>query len=136
MEMHTYTSDGYRTFLTEHRLAGTRCANCGAVYLPPRPLCRECGGGEMVWVEFEGGGVVETFSVIYFPPAELLAAGYGRQNPGCTAIVRMDEGPAIAAQIVGPDLVTTPDVAVGDRVRAGFVERGDEPQTYLVFVKE
>jgi len=133
METTEYTSDAYWKFLEEKKLVGSRCRNCGAVYLPPRPLCRSCGEPAMEWVEFEGNGKVETFSRIYFPTAELIGAGFGRDNPNCTAIVRLDEGPAISAQILGPDLLSTPDVAIGDQVNAAFVERNG--RKILVFVK-
>ena len=136
MEVKTYTPSGYQESLAAGKLTGARCANCESVYLPPRPYCGRCGGGEMVIMEFEGGGVVETFSNIHFPPLQLQAAGYGREQPGCAAIVRLDEGPAISAQIVGEDRMSTPEIEVGDRVQADFVERGEgeAKHVFLVFV--
>lgn len=137
MEKKGYTSDSYWAYLDENVLAGTRCENCAEVYLPPRPLCRSCGQSEMEWVEFKGTGYVETFSMIYFPTAEIMEAGFGRDNPSCTAVVRLEEGPAISAQIVAPDFSATPEVGIGDRVEAAFVKRvsGKAERNVLVFVK-
>ena len=128
----------YREALANGKLLGARCAECDSVYLPPRPHCGVCGVGKMVWEEIEGGGVIETFSNIHFPGLDLQAAGFGREMPGCAAIVRLDEGPAISAQIVGPDKTSTPEVRVGDRVRAEFVRRGqgEAERVFLVFMPE
>lgn len=51
--------------LENKRLFATRCENCKRVYVPPRPLCPNCTVVTQ-WVELNGTGSVETFSVMHF----------------------------------------------------------------------
>ena len=136
MEAALYSPTGYQEDLVAGKLTGVRCANCQTVYLPPKPYCGHCGGAEMIRVTLAGGGVIETFSNVHFPTLDVQAAGFGREMPACAAIVRLDEGPAISAQVVGADHASTPEVRVGDRVRVDFVARGEgeERKVYPVFV--
>ena len=40
------TGEGFSQYLGEQKLMGTRCKSCGALHLPPRPLCPACRGFE------------------------------------------------------------------------------------------
>ena len=62
--------------------------------------------------------------------------GFGRGNPYVTAIVRLDDGPSVAARIEGVDTAALPvGVSVGAAVVADFLEEdnGGETRTTLVF---
>jgi uncharacterized OB-fold protein len=126
------TFDG---FLTEHKLMGARCSSCGALYLPPRPLCTACYSDDMAWSEFSGKGKLLAFTTIHIAPTAMIAAGYGRDKPYCTGIVQLEEGPAISAQILGVDATHPEQIAIGTPLQVAFVERGagDEKRTYLAF---
>ena len=50
--------------LENRRFFGTRCAACGRVYTPPRPLCPHCLR-VTEWVELPGTGRLETYSVMH-----------------------------------------------------------------------
>jgi uncharacterized OB-fold protein len=129
------TSAAFYRFLDEHKLMGSRCRSCGALYLPPRPLCTACYGEEMEWVEMAGGGKLLAFTTIHVAPTAMIEAGYGRDNPYCSGIVKLDEGPAVSAQILDVDARRPEQIAIGMPLRVAFVERGEgeERRTYLAF---
>lgn len=130
-----FTSTEFYEYLGKHKLMGSRCQSCGALHLPPRAVCPSCYGGEMQWHEMTGRGKLVAFTTIHIAPTAMIEAGYGRDNPYCTGIVQLDEGPAISAQIVGLDPRQPEAIVIGTPVRVAFVERGqgDGARTYLAF---
>jgi hypothetical protein len=130
-----FTSASFYQFLGEHKLMASRCRSCAAVYLPPRPLCPACHGVEMEWVEMGGEGALLAFTTVHIAPTAMIEAGYGKDNPYCTGIVRLAEGAAISAQILGVDPRQPAQIAVGTPLRVAFVERGegDKRRTFLAF---
>jgi uncharacterized OB-fold protein len=130
-----FTSASFYQFLGEHRLMASRCQLCGALYLPPRPLCPACHGEDMEWVEMGGSGSLLAFTVIYIAPSAMIEAGYGKDNPYCAGIVRLTEGPAISAQVLGVDVRQPAQIAIGTQLKVAFVERGegDKCRTCLAF---
>jgi uncharacterized OB-fold protein len=130
-----FTNVSFREYMGEGRLMGVRCRSCGAVYLPPRPLCPSCFGRDMEWTEFSGRGRLTTFTVIYVAPTSMIAAGYGRERPYCSGIVELTEGPRVSAQILGLDVAHPESVPIGLPLRVAFVERGagDKSRAELAF---
>jgi uncharacterized OB-fold protein len=135
MNANDFSSATFYSLLAEHKLVGTRCGSCGALYLPPRPLCTACYSDDMAWSEFSGKGKLLAFTTIHIAPTAMIAAGYGRDNPYCTGIVQLEEGPAISAQILGVDATHPEQIAIGTPLQVAFVERGEgeEKRTYLAF---
>ena len=63
MDERPFSDISYEWFLNEERLMGSRCTTCGALFVPPRPICIRCHGTDMVWVEMEGGsGTIDSDS--------------------------------------------------------------------------
>lgn len=58
-------------------------------------------------VQFSGLGVIESFTVVMEPPT-----GFDDQAPYMIALVRLDEGPMVTAQLTDID----GKVSIGDRV--------------------
>ncbi len=135
MATNEFTRAAYQQGLGEHRLMGSRCLRCGSVYLPPRGLCRACHSDEMEWVELNGVGKLLALTTIHIAPTAMLYAGYGRENPYCAGIVRLEDGPAISAQILGVDASHPEAVPLGTPCRVEYVERpaGEGVQTFLAF---
>jgi uncharacterized OB-fold protein len=129
------TTAAFYKFLDEHKLMGSRCRSCGRLYLPPRPLCPECHSEEMEWAEMSGRGRLLAFTTVYVAPTAMLAAGYGRENPYCVGLVRLEEGPTISAQILGLDPKRPEEIEIGIPLRVAFLERGEGEarRTYLAF---
>ncbi len=130
-----FTSASFYQYLAEHKLMGSRCPSCGGLHVPPRPLCPACQGEEMEWVEMSGSGTLLAFTTISIAPTAMIEAGYGKDNPYCTGIVLLEEGPTISAQILGVDVRQPAQIAIGTPLRVAFVERGegDRRRTYLAF---
>jgi uncharacterized protein len=120
-----FTSATYTKFLSEHKLMGVRSRQTGVTFLPPRPLAYQETNCDMEWAEFRGKGTLEAFSIIYIAPTAMIQEGYGRDNPYCVGIVRLEEGPAISAQIVGVDVRKPETIAIGAPVSMEFIDSGE-----------
>jgi uncharacterized OB-fold protein len=138
MSEETFTSAAFQRFLEEHKLMACHCRACGTVHLPPRPICTDCHGEEIEWIETCGQGTLRAFTAVHVAPTAMVEAGHGRDNPYCVGIVQLEEGPSISAQIVGVDAARPENIAIGQPVQAVFVERGEgeERRTCLVFQYE
>jgi uncharacterized protein len=75
-----------------------RCRACDAHYFPPRPFCPTCHSDEVAWERVSGRGRLHTYMVNHRP-----APGFEDEAPYPIAIVELDEGPRMMANIVdGP----------------------------------
>ncbi len=118
------TAKAFNDFLGEGKIMGSRCRVCGAVQLPPRPRCPDCGGEEPEWFELKGEGAIRAYTVITVPLTRL------KENcPYAVGVVKLDEGPSISGMILG--VKEGSDLAVGSRVKAEFVKEGE--RTSLCF---
>lgn len=128
------TPISFNQFLNERKLMGSRCRKCGALYLPPRPLCIKCQDAEMEWTEVKGEGKLAAFTVVAVAPAKMVAQGYGRDNPYCTGIVELEAGLKISARIIGVD-PRSGQIRVGMPLSMDFIETGEEGEkkTTLAF---
>jgi uncharacterized OB-fold protein len=130
-----FNNESFQTYLSEHKLMGARCASCNTLYVPPRPLCPNCFGETMTWEEMGGHGQLRAFTVVHIAPSAMIEAGYGRDNPYFSGIVKLDEGPSVSAQILGADPADPEQLAIGSALKATFVERGEgeDAQSFLAF---
>ena len=93
----------YRYLKEEKRLMGVRCRACGNLAAQARPMCPACHSTDIEWHQFSGKGRLSTFTCISIVPVYMAAQGYGRDNPYCTGIVTLEEGPRVSARILGVD---------------------------------
>jgi hypothetical protein len=107
---------------TEGRLLLLRCEECGVVIWYPRPLCPDCGGTSVAWIEGSGRGTVYSFSVVY-----RSAGSYQSAVPYVVAYVELTEGPRVLTNIVGCD---PEQVYIGQPVRVVFCDTGDRSALY------
>jgi len=77
-----------------YRLVGEICEKCGARIFPPRDVCPECETVQQTEVEFSGRGEVYSYSTVYHPPR-----GFEEFAPYTVALVRLEEGPLVTAQL-------------------------------------
>ncbi|UCC59977.1 MAG: hypothetical protein JSV02_09635, partial [Dehalococcoidia bacterium] len=63
-----FTSASFYQYLAEKRLMGSKCKQCGALYLPPHPICTKCHGDDMEWAEMKGNGKLAAFTSIAVGP--------------------------------------------------------------------
>jgi hypothetical protein len=98
----------WRQQAQRYLLEGVQCTACDHRMFPPRAVCTECGNTSMRPHRFCGGGEVYSYSFVYHPPA-----GHEEFAPYPVALVRLDEGPLVAAQLTD---VAHDEVAIGLRV--------------------
>jgi len=130
-----FTVASFNQFLSEKKLMGSKCAKCGATYLPPRALCKKCHSQEMEWVEMVEKGKLAAFTCIAVGSTMMCQEGFDRKNLYCSGIVELDSGQKIASQILGVNANQPDAVKVGTPLEIEFVERGegDAKKTYLGF---
>jgi len=130
-----FTSDAFARHLNNHKLMGVRSRASGTVYLPPRPLAPGQTACDMEWTELSGRGTLEAFSIIHIAPTAMVREGYGRDNPYCAGIVRLEEGTAISAQILGVNIKAPNSIVLGTPVTIEYLDSGDgeDRKTRLAF---
>ena len=131
-ETREFNGASFYEFLKEGKLMGVQCGACGKLSAEPRPMCPECHRGDVAWYEFKGAGTLGTFTCISVVPQAMAAQGYGRDNPYCSGIVILDEGPRISALILGVDAANPQNIATG-MVLALNLEGLDEDKPALAF---
>jgi uncharacterized protein len=112
-----------------YNLGGSRCANCGTVYFPPRMVCVECPSHrqsieKMAPFQLSGEGEVISFTVVHDP-----AEGFEMQVPYVMALVKTVEGPILTGQIVD---VNPPKVSIGLKVHATFRKLREEGKAGVI----
>ena len=94
------------------------CTGCDRISFPPRPRCPGCGGRAWRATALVSDGTIETLTVIHSAPA-----GFGDDVPYAIAIIKLDDGVRLTAQVA--DCV--PDtLQIGDRVRRAFRRLGQD----------
>jgi len=96
----------WRLQAQRYRLVGEVCEKCGARIFPPRDVCPECEAPAQTPFVFSGRGEVYSYSTVYHPPR-----GYEEFAPYTVALVRLEEGPLVTAQLTDVD---------ADEVRIGM----------------
>lgn len=86
-------------------LVGEVCNHCDKKIFPPRDVCPNCGDSNCSGHGFSGKGEVHSYTTIYEAPA-----GYEAQAPYTVALVKLEEGPIITAQLTDVD---TSEVKIG-----------------------
>ena len=135
MNQKPFNDTSYEQSLNEEKIMGSKCKKCGALALPPRPICVSCFGNEMEWVQFKGTGKLAAFTSIVVAPPYMLKEGFGRGNPYTVGVVELDEGVKVVSRIVGVDSKKPEQIKVGTPLKAEFIEKGEGPdrQTLLAF---
>lgn len=135
MSERPFSDISYEKYLGEDKLMGSKCKKCGALFVPPRPICIKCHDTDMQWSEVKGQGKLAAFTCIAVGPAFMAAEGYGRNNPYCVGVVELEEGARVDARIEGVDTTKPETIKVGMPMRLKFLHRGEEEskKTYLAF---
>ncbi|MCX5874351.1 MAG: Zn-ribbon domain-containing OB-fold protein [Deltaproteobacteria bacterium] len=135
MNNRPFNDHSYGAFLEEEKIMGSRCKKCGALALPPRPLCVSCQSWDMEWVQFQGAGKLAAFTSITVVPPTMAKEGFGKNNPYIVGVVELVEGNKIIGRIVGLDAKKPEDIKVGSPLKAEFIHAGpgSNQRTYLVF---
>ncbi len=135
MEEKHFSDISYEQFLSEEKLMGSRCKQCGAFYVPPRPICIKCYATEMEWVQTKGKGKLAAFTCIAVGPPFMMEEGYNRTRPYVSGVVELEEDARIVARIEGVDGSKPETIKIGTPLRAEFLHRGEgeDSVTFLAF---
>jgi uncharacterized OB-fold protein/acyl dehydratase len=110
----------------EHRLVIQRCADCGMLRHPPRPMCPECRSARWDTIDASGRGTIYSFVVTHYP--QVGAFDY----PLPIVLVALDEGTRLVSNVIDCDPA---DITIGAPVEVTFVDFDPEltlPQFRLV----
>ncbi len=79
-------------------LVGEICPHCEEKIFPPRDVCPNCAQEAKTPYVFSGKGEVYSYTTIYDPPE-----GYEGNAPYTVALIKLEEGPLITAQLTDVD---------------------------------
>ena len=135
MNSRPFNDHSYEQFLQEEKIMGSKCTKCGALALPPRPICVSCLGSELEWIHFRGVGKLAAFTSIIVAPPFMAKEGYGKKNPYVVGVVELEEKAKIVARITGVDAKNPDEIKVGTPLLAEFIQSGQgaERKTFLAF---
>ena len=117
-----FTIKSYIDYLSEKKLMGSKCKDCGASYVPVRKLCTKCNSINMEWAEMSGRGKIEAFTSITVGTPFFVEKGYDRTKPYCFSVIRLEEGPMVSGQLIGVDESKPDTIKIGTPVKATFIE--------------
>lgn len=135
MEVRPFNDISYERFLGEEKLMGSKCRNCGLLFVPPRSICIKCQGSEMEWVAMKGKGKLVAFTSIAIGPPSMIKEGYDRKHPYVCGVVELEEGARVVARIEGVDGTKPETIRISAPVKMEFLHRGEGPNvtTFLAF---
>jgi uncharacterized OB-fold protein len=118
---YTWHAGEYATFfyteLKDHKkIWGTKCPECGKVYMPPRKSCPECFKQCREWVELGDTGTLLTYTVVRYSEPLIQP----REPPYAYGIIKLDGADTAMVHFLGE--VGLDKIKVGMRVKAVFNE--------------
>lgn len=81
-------------FLSEGKIMGTVCKECGAKFFPPRADCAKCFSNQMDWFEMPQKGKLETFTIAQYAPL-----GFEADPPYTMGVVDFGGGVKLFARL-------------------------------------
>lgn len=93
-----HVSQNWRIKTQRYALTGEKCPHCGTFIFPPRDVCPECAAEAKTTFQLSGKGEVYSWTVIQDAPQ-----GFEEQAPYVLAMVKLDEGPMVTAQLTDLD---------------------------------
>lgn len=118
----------WREIPQRYNLIGNKCGSCARVFFPPRescPYCRRKSIGKMQDLKFSGKGEIVTYTIIHAGPEN-----FKKQVPYPIAIIKLEEGPQLTAQIVDCDI---DDVKIGMKVKSTFRRIQEDGYTGAIY---
>ena len=120
-----HIAQNWRLNTQRYTLTGEECPHCGHYIFPPRDVCPDCAAQARTLFQFSGKGEIYSYTTIQDAPA-----GYEEQAPYILAIIKLDEGPLVTAQLTDVD----GPVEIGDRVEMVTRKlRAEGPQGMILY---
>ena len=89
-----FTIEQFNKYISEGKLMGGKCRNCGTIHLPPRPLCYRCFSEEFQWIEISRKGRLLTYTIIHVAPPQ-----FESKAPYAVGIIELKDGLKIPGMI-------------------------------------
>jgi uncharacterized OB-fold protein len=116
----------WREISNRYNLIGTKCGNCNKIFFPPRYICPKCRRiGKLDPYKLNRKGKIISFTVIHVAPN-----GFEDQAPYALAIIELDEGPRLTAQVTDCD---PNQIKIGDRVEMIFRRIGQDGEDGAIY---
>jgi len=120
--MSTEIARHWRLNPQRYQLVGEICPKCSGKIFPPRDVCPYCADQEsQPTFQFSGRGEVFSHTTVHNAPE-----GYQEQAPYTVALVKLEEGPLVTAQLTD---VNNDEVQIGmpvEMVTRKIRTQGDE----------
>ncbi|HID34120.1 MAG TPA: Zn-ribbon domain-containing OB-fold protein, partial [Anaerolineae bacterium] len=105
-EVLPFTIEQFYKFLLEKRIMAAQCEECGAKFLPPRPICSNCYSKNFTWIQLKPQGKLITYTIIHiasqkFQPFAPYAYGIVELENGLRPASRALPFPRVAAHQPG-----------------------------------
>jgi len=104
-------------------LVGEVCEHCDAKVFPPRDICPSCGEEAKTLYAFSGKGEIYSYTTVFDAPA-----GFEESTPYTVAMIKLDEGPLVTAQLTDLEEknveIGMPVEMVTRKLRSATDERG------------
>jgi hypothetical protein len=94
-----------------------RCGDCDSFVFIPKPVCGDCLGTNLSWVESSGRGTLYSYSIVHRPQQPTFEVPY------TVAIVELEEGWHMLTNLVG---VGPDDIEIGMSLEVSFERKSDE----------
>ena len=107
-----FTIEQFYKYINQGKLMGGKCKKCGAIHLPPRPLCDKCFSKEFEWVEISRKGKLLTYTIIHVAPPQ-----FEQMAPYAVGIIQLENGPRIPGMIRG---IEHEEIEIGMELTVNF----------------
>jgi uncharacterized OB-fold protein len=109
-------------------LEGTRCLDCGTLYFPTTPGCRNpaCRGAQLEPARIEGGGLLYSYTVQRYRPPPLF--GMEPWAPYALGLVDMAGGVRVLGMIAG---LSMEEIRIGMPLRLSAGRLNDAEATHI-----
>lgn len=129
-----YTIGGQSRFFLElmenKKILGTKCINCGKIWVPPRINCSDCYV-PADWIEVKQTGTIEVSTIVWF-----TTSAFVKNIPYATAYVKLDGANTALLQGIFSENLVPSKIKKGKRVKAVFQKEREGKMTDFFFVPE
>lgn len=87
-------SKHWRLRKQRYTMTGEVCPHCESKIFPPRDICPDCGEEARDLYHFSGLGQIYSYTTVFDAPE-----GHEEQAPYTVALIQLDEGPMVTAQL-------------------------------------
>ncbi|MBU2489623.1 MAG: Zn-ribbon domain-containing OB-fold protein [Proteobacteria bacterium] len=115
-----YGSKFFQELKENRRLVGSKCPDCGKVYVPPRKVCGGCFKEMKEFVEVGPKGTISTFTIVRYTFID-PETGVQRPVPYGYGFVRFDGADTVFQHFV--ELDEKHPIKIGARVETVFREK-------------